>query len=213
MKETAMQHPVRDRSAIVFIEFQREWVSEAGRLRRLLVKDDGHFQQAVDRAASLLASARAEGFRVAHAPLDLRRDPNYRLFGGGRDVIGLRRAIPNAGTWTDEGAEFVEPFVPRQDEFVAAGRSGASVLKNSTLDPYLRNNDVRTLFLAGFATHVCVESTLREAHDLGYNAYLVSDACAAFEESQHEHVLDHVVHHFGGAVATDDLIAQMRGAS
>jgi nicotinamidase-related amidase len=57
-----------------------------------------------------------------------------------------------------------------------------------------------------------VESTLREAHDLGYNAYVVADACAAFERAQHEHVLAHVVHHFGAETNTGELVARMSKA-
>ncbi len=124
-------------------------------------------------------------------------------------MLGLRKAIPAAGTWKERGAAFVAPFVPREGEFVLKGRSGASVLKNATLDPFLRNNDINTLFLMGFATHVCVESTLREAHDLGYNAYVVEDACAAFEAAQHEHVRRHVIHHFGEETDASTLIARM----
>jgi len=131
------------------------------------------------------------------------------LFHGGSGVLGLRRAIPAAGTWRGTGAERVEPFVPRAGEFVAVGRSGASVLKNSTLDPFLRNNDINTLVLMGFATHVCVESSLREAHDLGYNAWMVTDGCAAFDRSQHDHVCRHVVHHFGASTEASALIERL----
>lgn len=155
----------------------------------------------------VLAPAPTPPAIIAHAGLSFARDPGYLLFAGGRGKLGLGGAIPHAGTWGDEGSRFVEPFVPREGEFVVQGRSGASVLKNSTLDPFLRNNDVRTLLLCGFATHVCVESSLREAHDLGYETYVVSDACAAFERSQHEHVLQHVVHHFGDHVTSAELRA------
>lgn len=88
------------------------------------------------------------------------------------------------------------------------GRS-APVLRNSTLDPFLRKNGINTLFFMGFATHVCVESSLRDAHDLGYNAYMVEDACAAFEAIQHEHVRRHVVHHFGEEISSMECIAIM----
>lgn len=200
---------VKPRTALVLIEFQREWIAPDGILRNRLVRDHEAFDHAVERAGAVLAAARAHDWTIAHAGLDLRHDPGYRLFRGGSDVSGLRRAIPAAGTWTGTGAEHVEPFVPRAGEFVAVGRSGASALKNATLDPFLRNNDINTLLLMGFATHVCVESTLREAHDSGYNAWLVTDACAAFDRYQHAHVCKHVVHHFGAATSASAVIERM----
>lgn len=198
------------RSALILIEFHREWLEEDSLLRRRLVRDESHFVSPVETAASVLNAARKYDWRIVHAGLDSRSDPTYQIFAGGRGVSGLREAIPCAGTWRDSGPEYPEPFSPRAGEFLVAGRSGASVLKNSTLDPYLRNNDIRTLLLMGFATHVCVESTLREAHDLGYNAILVHDACAAFEEAQQQHVRSHVVPHFGQEISALRLISHMR---
>ncbi len=199
----------KPRTALVFIEFQREWIAADGILRNRLVVDHAAFDHAVEQAGAVLEAARTHDWTIAHAGLDLRHDPRYRLFHCGSDVLGLRRAIPAAGTWTSTGAERVEPFVPRTGEFDAVGRSGASVLKNSTLDPFLRNNDINTIVLLGFATHVCVESSLREAHDLGYNAWMVTDGCAAFDRTQHDHVCQQVVHHFGAATDADTLIERI----
>jgi nicotinamidase-related amidase len=200
----------RARTALVLIEFQKEWLAAEGTLRRLLVRDRDALRTAAENAGAVLDAARTGGWTVAHAGLDLRHDPDYQLFAGGRRGLGLRAAIPKAGTWTGEGADFVEPFVPRPGEFRVAGRSGASALKNATLDPFLRNNRIDTLLFMGFATHVCVESTLRDAHDLGYDALLVHDACAAFDRAQHDHVRRHVVPHFGAEVAARPLAERLR---
>lgn len=198
------------RTALVFIEFQAEWIGSQGTLFQHLVEDKEPFRLAVDKAAEVLKAARQAGWTIVHAGLDFRGDPTYRLFAGGAGVLGLRAAIPKAGTWTGEGAEHVPPFVPLSGEFATQGRSGASVLKHSNLDAFLRNNRIDTLLLLGFATHVCVESTLREAHDLGLNAWVVEDGCAAFTLAQHEHVLREVVHHFGGQISSMDLIGQLQ---
>lgn len=199
----------KSRSAFVFIEFQAEWLAEDGLLFQRLVEDKDAFLCAVSQAALLLAAARKSACTIAHAGLDLRDDPTYRLFGGGQKVLGLRAAIPRAGTWTGPGAEFVPPFVPMSGEFVVHGRSGASALKNSTLDPFLRNNRIDTLFLTGFATHVCVESTLRDAHDSGLNVFVVRDACAAFTRAQQEHFHQHVLHHFGASIDVATLVKEL----
>lgn len=200
------------RTALVFIEFQNEWVAPDGTLRELLVRDEAQFQAAIDNGARVLEAARAAGWTIAHAPLDLRNDRSYQIFGPAEEALGLRRAIQNAGTWTGEGAGFPATFAPRANEFVTAGRSGASVLTNSTLDAFLRNNDVNTLVFLGFATHVCVESSLRQAHDLGYNAYVVTDAVGAFEDHQNAYFQEHVLHHFGAGMTSDALIGVIEAA-
>mgnify|MGYP006270665027 CR=1 FL=1 len=197
----------KDRTAIIFIEFQDEWIGPEAKLRNLLVKDNGEFNEAVANAEKIIKTARENDWLIAHAGLDLQHDPGYLIFAGGEEKIGLRKAIPNAKTWTGEGAKFIEPFTPQSGEFVVKGRSGASVFKNSTLDPFLRNNDINTVILLGFATHVCVESSLREAHDIGYNVYVVTDASGAFEKEQSDYFKKHILHHFGHNLQTTELIS------
>ena len=203
--------PEKAHTALIFIEFQKEWLAEDGILFSRLVQDKTRLRQAAARAATVLEAARRHGWTVAHAGLDMRSDPAYRLFAGGRGMLGLRGAIPAAGTWTGAGADFMPPFVPLEREFVTAGRSGASVLGNSNLDAFLRNNRIDTLIIMGFATHVCVESTLRAAHDAGYNVLVVTDASAAFTSEQDEYFARHVLHHFGAGVSAAALADYLAG--
>lgn len=196
-------------TALVCIEFQKEWLDPQGTLQRLLVKDKERFQLAVKNAADILITARSHGWTIVHAGLDLRSDPAYALFQQGQGKLGLRGAIPRAGTWTGDGARFVPPFEPLGNEYIVQGRSGASVLANSTLDPFLRNNGKHTLVFMGFALHVCVESSMRQAHDMGYNALVPTDACGVFEVAQQEYFERHVAHHFGLAVTTQDLLPHL----
>ncbi|HAT30622.1 MAG TPA: isochorismatase [Janthinobacterium sp.] len=199
----------KSRSALVFIEFQAEWLGDDAILFERLVQDKDAFRAAATRAAAVLEAARFHGWNIVHAGLDLRDDPAYRLFAGGQGMLGLRGAIPGAGRWTGAGAAFVAPFVPRAGEFISHGRSGASVLGNANLDAYCRNNRIDTLILMGFATHVCVESTLRGAHDSGFNTWVVGDACAAFTRQQDSHFHEHILHHFGAGIAAAALVRHM----
>ena len=198
--------PEKRHTAVVFIEFQAEWLAENGLLYKNLVSDKTRLHSAVAQAEKVLAAARNNGWTVVHAGLDMRNDSTYQLFAGGKEVLGLRAAIPSAGTWTGKGAEFVAPFVPQQNEFVVSGRSGASIFRSSNLDSYLRNNKIDTLIIMGFATHVCVESSLREAHDAGYNVFVVTDASAAFTKEQDEYFAEHILHHFGAGLTAKHLV-------
>ncbi len=76
-------------------------------------------------------------------------------------------------------------------------RTGASAFASSKLDAFLHHHGIQTLLSAGFALHACVESTLLATHDLGYQSTPVSDALAAFTPAQKDHVMQHIVDHFG----------------
>lgn len=199
----------RGRSALVFIEFQNEWLDETAPLNRR-IEDRRQFDDAVKNATTILAAARQEGLAIVHAGLSLVNDPTYLIFGGGVGKAGLRGAIPRTGGWRDpQRTAFRTPFVPEAGEFVVAGRSGASVLANSNLDAYLRNNRIDRLFLLGFVLHVCVESTLRHAHDLGYDVTVIGDAAPAFTAEQRDHVLTHVIPHFGSHCTTGQFLQRV----
>jgi nicotinamidase-related amidase len=96
--------------------------------------------------------------------------------------------------------------VPRANERVVEGRTGASGFAGSNLESLLRNSGVETIYLMGYAAHVCVESTLRDAHDRGYNVVVLTDATAAFNRDQQRHFEEAVVHHFGRSLPTSAFV-------
>jgi len=190
-------------SALLLIEFQREWLDpEEGKLN-VLMRDEQQFTTSVNGARRALRAARASAMHVIHVPCLF--EPGYPIIGG-QGTAGLFKAIPDAGTWIGPGRPFAAGFQPRGGEFVVSGRTGASAFSHSNLDAYLRNNDVTTLCLAGYALHVCVESTLRDGHDLGYSMHVIEDATSAFTTDQRRHVLDNVVPHFGHRIRSEQLL-------
>ena len=189
------------RAALVMIEYQNEWVSEKGNLRNLLIEDQDQFEKAINQSKYLLEMARGEGVAVVH--ITLKPDSQYRIFGNAS--FGLRSAIPSAKTWQGDMQSIHHNFKPLSNEHVITERTGASGFAGSNLDSYLRNNGIDTLFLAGFATHVCVESTLREAHDKGYRTFVVTDATGAFSDSQQSYFENEVLHHFGYGITVNQF--------
>lgn len=211
---TAIQGPPRgpsaDRSALLMIEFVNEWLAPEGKLRHLL-RDKEQFEGSQPAAQQALAAARKSGMQVVHVTLQLSSD--YRELGRAR--FGLRGAIPMAQTWRkeDSGGQFHPSFSPRPQEFVVSGRAGASAFAASDLDNYLRGQGITRLYLAGYATHVCIESTLRAAHDLGYEPVVLTDATAAFTAHQKQYFLNDVVPHFGWAMPTQAFVDMVTSES
>jgi len=188
---------------LLMIEFVNEWIGPDAGLD-FLMEDREQFEDSQEAGRRILEAAREGGLTVVHASLRLSDD--YREFGDGH--FGLRRAIPNAGTWqaSEDGWHFADGFEPLVSEFVVEGRTGASVFAGGNLESFLRANDITQLFLAGYALHVCVESTLRDAHDRAYDAIVLPEATSAFTAEQRAHVLEHVVHHYGAAMETEAFI-------
>ncbi|WP_281557017.1 cysteine hydrolase [Thalassomonas sp. RHCl1] len=201
MNENTISYPLNAKTALIFIEFQNEWLSGQGKLRQMLIEDEIAFVSAIAKGKTLLQKGRESDAMIIH--VCLRPDADYRVLG--QAEYGLRAAIPKAQTWQQEMADIHGDFIPQPGEIVINERTGASAFAGSMLDSVLRNNHIDTLYLAGFASHVCVESTLRQGHDIGYNICVVTDATAAFNVQQQDYFETQILHHFGKGIKTADI--------
>lgn len=199
-----VQSQTKEKSALILIETQNEWMHEEGKLYNALVTDKDMMHNSMANIEKILDHARKNNIKIIH--VGLRFEKGYPELANGKS--GLRKAIPNAGTFpiNEFGSQFYETVQPIENEFVVTGRVGASGFTGSNLDMYLRNNKIENLYLVGYATHVCVESTLREAHEKGYNTFLISDGTSAFNRTQQDYVINEVVHHFGEHLTTKEFM-------
>lgn len=60
------------------------------------------------------------------------------------------------------------------------------------LDEKLRELQVTNVYLAGVATDLVVQSAARDAHDRDYTVHVLSDACAAANDSDHTQALENM---------------------
>ncbi len=201
--ETTINAQQQGKSALILIETQNEWMHPDGKLYKSHLKDQEMLHKSIENIEKALDYVRKNNIEVIH--VGLRFEKGYPELANGKS--GLRKGIPNAGTFpiNEFGSQFYETVKPIQGEFVVTGRVGASGFTGSNLDVYLRNNKIDNLYLVGYATHVCVESTLRDAHDKGYNTRVISDATSAFNRTQQEYVLSEIVHHFGEHLTTEEF--------
>ncbi len=189
--------------ALLLIEFQNEWLKKEGKLHYLL-SDAEKFSISLENAKNIIQFARKSKINIVHSGLSFTK--KYKELGEAQH--GLRALIPKCQTFLENtnAIQFTYPFTPQENEFVVQGRVGSSAFSASNLDAYLRNNRIKTLFIMGFALHVCVESTLRAAHDLGYESIVIDDAAFAFNEEQTQYFLKNIIHHFGSSMKSADFI-------
>jgi nicotinamidase-related amidase len=72
---------------------------------------------------------------------------------------------------------FIEGLEPRPEEIVVVKDVNGGFI-GTNLDIQLRRLGVSRLVVVGFFTNMCVETTVRQAGNMGYDTYLVEDACA-----------------------------------
>lgn len=78
------------------------------------------------------------------------------------------------------GAEIKAEARPLWHEPVITKRVNSAFI-GTDLEARLRQRGINTVVVCGLTTNHCVETTTRMAGNLGFAAYLASDACAAFD--------------------------------
>jgi nicotinamidase-related amidase len=86
------------------------------------------------------------------------------------------------------GARIVRGIGCRDGDIVLSKVANGSFY-GTPLGYVLRTLGVETLLLCGVTTDGCVEGTMREAADRGYQPVLVADACAAWSRRSHDAAL------------------------
>ena len=60
------------------------------------------------------------------------------------------------------------------------------------LELQLRRRGIDTIVLCGISTNIGVESTARNAWELGFNLVIAEDACSAASAEQHNNSINHI---------------------
>ncbi|MEP3349553.1 MAG: isochorismatase family protein [Marinomonas sp.] len=89
---------------------------------------------------------------------------------------------PDSLFWPEqEGVEPQGAFLPLEGEKVVV-KSVPDAFAHSDLEVWLRNQSIDRLLVVGVSTNNSVESTVRSAGNLGFNTFVVANACFAFEK-------------------------------
>jgi nicotinamidase-related amidase len=76
-----------------------------------------------------------------------------------------------------DGVEIHERVAPKHGEYIIQKHFPNS-FRGTSLNDQLQNLNVGEVIICGAMTHVCIDTTVRAAFDLGYRCLVVSDACA-----------------------------------
>lgn len=80
--------------------------------------------------------------------------------------------IPNT-----DGCEIHDTVRPEDGESLVQKHYPSS-FRDTTLNALLKKSEITDLVLCGAMSHMCVDTTVRAAFDLGYRCTVISDACA-----------------------------------
>ncbi len=170
-------------TALVVIDMQRDFI-EPGGFGETLGNDVSRLHAIVPTVADLIRLCRDKGMAVIHTRECHRPDlsdlpPAKRNRGTPALRIGDAGPMGRVLVAGEEGAKIIPQLAPIDGELVI-DKPGKGAFYATSLADHLAQEGISSLIFAGVTTEVCVQTTMREANDRGFDCLLIEDATESY---------------------------------
>ncbi|MBL8329306.1 MAG: cysteine hydrolase [Rubrivivax sp.] len=203
------------RAALLIIDMQRDFI-EPGGFGASLGNDVSLLQAAIAPTQALLQAWRQRGWTVVHTreshAADLSDCPPAKRERGTPSLrIGDAGSMGRLLVRGEPGCEIVPALSPLPGEIVI-DKPGKGAFYATALQAELQARGITQLVVAGVTTEVCVQTTMREANDRGYDGLLVEEATASYFPQFKAATLEMIVAQggiVGWSARLDDLLSAL----
>ena len=173
----------RNCTALVVIDMQRDFV-EPGGFGEALGNDVSPLRATIEPTRRVLERARKLGMLVVHTREGHRSDlsdcpPTKLVRGRGKTKIGDVCAMGRLLVRGEHGHDIVPELYPIAGEPVI-DKPGKGAFYATDLELILRNRGIASLIVCGVTTEVCVNTSVREANDRGFECLVLSDCVGSY---------------------------------
>ncbi|BEV00002.1 cysteine hydrolase family protein [Novosphingobium olei] len=195
------------RTALVVVDIQVDFASPEGVLGRSGMDMSG-CEVAVDRIETLIDAARKAGATVAFMRVMTRPESDSQALKTWMERRGTpgHEAICRIGS----GGEDYYRVAPQPGD-IEISKLAYSSFHGTDFDMQLRARGIDTLVVTGISTDCCVDSTTRDAFHHNYHTFVVSDACATFDDELQLNTLKALWLHCSLLTTTDAVVAAWGG--
>jgi nicotinamidase-related amidase len=171
------------KTALLMIDFQRDFVYPGG-FGESLGNDTSFLLAALPAAERVLKACRQAGMFVIHTREGHRADlsdlPRAKYERGKPSLhIGDEGPMGRLLVRGSYGHDIVEELYPIEGEPVI-DKPGKGAFYATDLDTILKRKGIERMIACGVTTEVCVQTTVREANDRGYDVCVLSDAVGSY---------------------------------
>jgi nicotinamidase-related amidase len=170
-------------AALLIIDMQRDFL-EPGGFGEALGNDVSLLRRTIGPIRRLLEQSRATGLTVIHTREGHRPDladlsTAKKLRGNPSLAIGDCGALGGLLVRGEPGHDIIAELYPQPGEPVI-DKPGKGAFYATDLEAILRHRGIRQLIVCGVTTEVCVNTTVREANDRGFDCLVLEDCVGSY---------------------------------
>jgi len=170
-------------TALIVIDMQRDFI-EPGGFGEALGNDVAQLAAAIEPCKRLIEACRKAGLFIVHTKEAHKPDlsdcpPSKRNRGHCTLRIGDDGPMGRILVAGEPGTDIIAELAPADGEAVIE-KPGKGAFYATGLQAMLQARKIEHLFFGGVTTEVCVQSTMREANDRGYDCLLAEDATDSY---------------------------------
>jgi nicotinamidase-related amidase len=171
------------RCALLIIDMQRDFLEPSG-FGEMLGNDVSQLRRTIEPNRKLLSAWRKLGLNVIHTREGHRPDladlpPAKKARGRSKTCIGDRGPMGRILVRGEPGHDIIPELYPLPTEPVI-DKPGKGAFFATDLHAILQNRDIKQLVVTGVTTEVCVNTTVREANDRGYDCLVPEDCVGSY---------------------------------
>jgi ureidoacrylate peracid hydrolase len=183
--------------ALVVVDMQNGFVSKGGSYDKLGM-NTSNYREIIPRLKDLIEFCRSMEIPIFYT--EAVREPS------GIDLLTkihnflpksrqerLKIPITVRGTWD---ADITDELKPNDNDLVVIKRRD-SAFQDTELRVWLQSEGINLLVFTGADTSICVETSLRDGFNIGYDVMVVSDATASGDKKHYETTLERVRDYYG----------------
>jgi nicotinamidase-related amidase len=172
-----------ERAALLIIDMQRDFL-EPGGFGAMLGNDVDQLRRTIEPNRRLLAAWRTAGLTVIHTREGHRPDlsdlpPAKKIRGMTVTTIGDPGPMGRILVRGEPGHDIIPELAPLPDEPII-DKPGKGAFFATDLHAILQHRGIAQLVVTGVTTEVCVNTTIREANDRGYDCLALSDCTGSY---------------------------------
>ena len=182
---------------LIVVDVQNGFVSKGGSYDKLGM-NTGEYRKIIPAVQELLSFCRSKNIPIFYTEavreasgIDLLLNV-HRILPRTREER-LRIPICVRGTWD---ADIIDEIKPNDNDHIIIKRRD-SAFQDTELRVWLQSVGINTLIFCGVDTSICVETSLRDGFNLGYDVILISDATSSGIKKHYETTLERVHDYYG----------------